>query len=73
MEQGVGAKFVQKDFLTLELLNTGDNLLVDCNAYESFWSNGLRISDKVAHDVSKWKGRNSLGIILCSVRNSLKY
>ena len=72
METSVRAKFTQNEFLTRELQNTGNKLLIQCNPHDKIWSCGLKLGDKDAADITKWRGENALGTILSLVRESLK-
>jgi ribA/ribD-fused uncharacterized protein len=72
METAVTAKFTQNPELLKNLINTGTKLIIDCNAHDIFWGNGLSINDKDASNKSKWKGKNIMGTILCRVRENLK-
>ena len=72
MEEGLTAKFDQNVGLRQKLLDTGNKLLVECNQYDLTWGNGLGIKDGEAHDQTKWKGKNCLGVVLASVREKLK-
>ena len=72
METGVRAKFMQNEHLSRELQNTGNKLLIQCNPHDKIWSCGLKLGDKDAADITKWRGENALGTILSLVRESLK-
>ena len=69
MEIANRAKFDQNQQLKKELLDTGNKIITECNPHDKFWSG---ISLKEADDLSKWKGGNALGIILCKLRDSFK-
>ena len=53
-------------------MDTGNKVLIQCNAHDKKWSNGLRMTDKDAADPTKRKGENNLDIILCAIRDSKK-
>jgi ribA/ribD-fused uncharacterized protein len=72
MTKGVQAKFEQNQTLKDALLDTNDDLLIECNKYEKFWANGLSLHDINASQRGLWKGQNALGEILISVRENLK-
>ena len=44
-----------------DLLDTKDKLIIQCNPYDTMWSNGLKMKDENVEDSTKWKGQNLLG------------
>jgi ribA/ribD-fused uncharacterized protein len=72
MLEGIEAKFGQNPLLRKELLDTGNNMIVECNKHDRFWSNGLSLHDLNVANKDKWKGNNELGNILIKVRENLK-
>ena len=52
MEIANRAKFYQNQQLKNGLLDTGNKIITECNPYDKFWSNGLRITLKEADDFS---------------------
>ena len=72
MKKGVNAKFAQCSTLKNDLLGTKDKLIIQCNPYDTVWSNGLKMNDENVEDPTKWKGQNLLGKIICEVREALK-
>ena len=64
MEVCTKAKFEQNPDLAAILLSTEDKCLVYCNQYDGFWENGLKLTDGEAHNNLKWKGENTLGVLL---------
>ena len=72
METALEAKFSQNEDLKKMLLATGDRLLIECNKYDKFWSNGLSLHDVNASTRRMWKGKNALGDVLIKIRENLK-
>jgi ribA/ribD-fused uncharacterized protein len=72
MEVALKAKFRQNVDLRKKLIETGDRLIVECNANDKLWGCGLRLQDLHAKEKSKWKGQNLLGTILGRIREELK-
>ena len=72
METALMAKFGQNLKLKDAFLNTGNNMIVECNKYDKFWSNGLSLHDPNGLDRKSWKGENNLGNLLIFVRENLK-
>ena len=67
MKEGVNAKFAQCSTLKNDLLDTKDKLIIQCNPYDTMWSNGLKMNDENVEDPTKWKGQNLLRKIVCEV------
>lgn len=65
-------KFGKQDKLTEFLLNTGDDIIVECNPKDTIWGIGLSEDDPNALDESKWKGQNLLGKVLMQIRQELR-
>jgi ribA/ribD-fused uncharacterized protein len=61
MREAVQAKFTQHEDLKAILLGTGDALLVEHTANDSYWGDG-----------GDGSGRNVLGVILMEVREALR-
>ena len=49
---------------------TGDTTIGEASPSDSTWGIGLSLKDPTAKDPTKWTGKNLLGKILMSVRNS---
>ena len=62
------AKFNLNPKLFDYLKNTGQKALVECNAHDTVWGNGVSLYSK---DPTKGAGQNKLGICLQQVRDSL--
>ena len=73
MMDGVKAKFAQNKKLCDYLVNTKDKLLVEANARDIYWSCGLptKEDEDTLLDDTKWPGKNKLGDILMTVRDTL--
>ena len=68
MMTGLKCKFEQNPALLKLLAETNGKELIECNAHDEFWGNGLSIRDKMA---AKGKGKNHLGMCLMKVREDL--
>lgn len=66
-------KFTQHEDLRKRLLATEDRIMAEASPYDLIWGIGFRANDDLALDQKNWKGKNLLGKILMSVRDSLKF
>lgn len=71
MYKGLLAKFQQNYSLRAQLLDTGDELLVECAVKDTIWAVGLSMTDERRFDMGKWRGKNLLGFVLMEVRSTL--
>jgi len=69
---GLMAKFSQNEDLKKQLLETGDDILVECNPTDNIWAVHLGEDDPRVQDVSTWEGQNLLGFTLMRVRENLR-
>ena len=69
---GLMAKFSQNEDLKKQLLDTGDDILVECNPEDKIWAVHLREDDPKVQDISTWEGQNLLGFTLMRVRENLR-
>ena len=67
MREVIALKFAKKTF-RLELTNTGQSNLIECNPYDRFWSAGCRLDEK---DSANFRGENKLGLILEEERDRI--
>jgi ribA/ribD-fused uncharacterized protein len=65
-------KFSQNENLAVELLNTGDLILVEASPIDFVWGVGLAPDDPNVLDPANWKGLNLLGNVLMRVRADLR-
>jgi ribA/ribD-fused uncharacterized protein len=72
MVEGLFEKFNQKENLKQALLDTGDTEIVEASPYDTIWGIGWKEEDPQAHDKSKWRGQNLLGIVLMKVRDKIR-
>ena len=63
-------KFRQNEDLA-EKLKRVKGTIIEANPKDFFFSCGLSIDDPKLNDLTKWKGKNHLGTILCQVRDSM--
>lgn len=57
---------------TLQLLETGDAVLVEASPLDKIWGIGLARDNADASNPKKWKGLNLLGKALMAVREDLR-
>jgi len=72
MYLAVQHKFAQNSWLSKQLLDTENKVLVEASPYDKIWGIGLAEGDPEAQDESKWKGTNLLGKVLMDVRKELR-
>ena len=72
VKRGVRAKFAQNPVMLEELLGTGNALLAECAGNDAIWGIGINLHDEAWKDVSNWRGRNYLGIILMELREEFR-
>ena len=70
--EGLLEKFSQNKELMDKLLSTGDSILCECSPTDCVWGIGLSVDNPDVYDISKWRGQNLLGFILCLVRDKLR-
>lgn len=70
--EGLKAKFEQNPDLAKQLLDTGDDILVECNPTDNIWAIHMAGDNPGVQDISKWQGQNLLGFTLMLVRAYLK-
>ena len=71
LEEGVSAKFEQNEDLAKLLMNTGSNIIVEANKYDTLCSVGEGLFDPDIWDISLWQGQNRMGKVLMIVRDKL--
>jgi ribA/ribD-fused uncharacterized protein len=69
---GLFEKFNQNEVLKQHLLDTGDTEIVEASPYDTIWGIGWTEEDPQAHDKTKWRGQNLLGIALMRVRDRIR-
>ena len=70
--RGLYAKFSQNEELKKKLLDTDEAFLVECAYSDLNWACGWRLTDPQRKDLSKWRGKNLLGVALMEVREQLQ-
>ena len=68
METALRAKFTQNPELAELLLNTGDNLIIEANPSDKYWSCGLSLFNADIWNPTSWIGKNTLGYLLMKIR-----
>lgn len=66
------AKFSQNSELKKQILETGDNTIVECSPRDRKWGIGMGKNNPDAQNPDKWRGRNLLGETLMRVRAQLR-
>ncbi len=72
VKRGVRAKFQQNRDILEILMGTGNAILAECSQNDTKWGIGISIKDPARYDISKWTGKNLLGMILMEVREELR-
>ncbi|KAF8385830.1 hypothetical protein PRIPAC_74972 [Pristionchus pacificus] len=65
-------KYMQSAKCRKSLLQTGDDIFVQCSIFNKKWGCGLSIDHPDVADPSKWQGENRFGKILTLARNHLR-
>ena len=71
MKDLIMKKFAGNENLKAELLTTGDKTMVE-SGRDPHYACGLSIMHKDIFNQAKWTGKNMLGDILCTVRNTIQ-
>lgn len=71
MYELIKIKFTEIPELKQEILKTGNKQLAECGTDE-YYSIGITINSRDVFDQSKWLGTNTLGKILCKVRDDIR-
>jgi ribA/ribD-fused uncharacterized protein len=72
MEQGLKAKFVQHPELRKELDDTGDKIIGDADARDTYWGIGTGMESAKSKTPSKWRGLNKMGKLLMDLRRGFR-
>ena len=72
MYTGLREKFLQNEQMRYNLISTGNVLIAECAVKDRIWGIGLSMNDNDVKDVTKWNGKNLLGITLMRIRDSIK-
>ena len=72
MMTGLLAKFQSTDTFKKAMLNTKDDIFVECNGKDEYWGAGVYMSDPRSNDRSAFPGENHLGRLLMRVRSVLR-
>lgn len=70
--RGLWMKFSQNEELKQLLIDTGNDMLVECARTDKIFACGISIKDPMRFDMSKWTGKNLLGFALMDLRDQLK-
>jgi ribA/ribD-fused uncharacterized protein len=72
MRVGIRTKFVQHPELRKQLLETGERMIGEADARNTYWGIGTsQTSDKAQHP-DKWRGQNKIGKILMDLRKEFQ-
>lgn len=72
MEAALLAKCRQNPDIKKALLETGDDVIVECSEDDRIWGNGLAMSDPDRDDPRRWTGQNLMGRSWMHVRELLR-
>lgn len=70
--RGLRLKFSQNEELKQNLINTGEDILVECAKTDKIFACGVSMKDPIRFDITKWSGKNLLGFALMDLREQLK-
>lgn len=70
--RGLWLKFSQNEELKQNLINTGEDILVECAKTDKIFACGVSMKDPIRFDITKWSGKNLLGFALMDLREQLK-
>ena len=70
--RGLWLKFSQSEELKQKLIDTGNELLVECARTDKIFACGISMKDPMRFDMNKWLGKNLLGFALMDLREQLK-
>jgi ribA/ribD-fused uncharacterized protein len=68
MRLAVRTKFVQHPELRKQLQETGDRMIGEANARDSYWGIGTSVTSEKSNHPEKWRGQNKLGKLLMELR-----
>ena len=71
MKKGLSAKFRQNPSLAKYLKDTGNTVLVEANPHDTYWGVGLSLTSMDIWNPEKWRGKNTLGVLLQQIRDVL--
>lgn len=71
MHRALLGKFMQNPRLRVQLMETGNALLVECSPYDRVWGIGLSMTNPDRLSPELWRGQNLLGKQLAIVRTEL--
>ena len=68
MEAGLKAKFTQHPELRKQLMETGEKIIGEADARNTFWGIGSAMGTPKSLKPSKWRGQNKMGKLLMELR-----
>jgi ribA/ribD-fused uncharacterized protein len=68
MQVGIRTKFVQHPELRKQLQETGDRIIGEADARNTYWGIGTSMTSEKAKHPTKWRGQNRIGKILMDLR-----
>lgn len=72
MRTGVRAKFIQHPELRKQLLETGDRMIGEASARDTYWGIGTSVESEKSKFPEKWRGQNKMGKLLMELRQEFK-
>jgi ribA/ribD-fused uncharacterized protein len=68
MRLGIRTKFIQHPALRTQLQNTGERMIGEADARNTYWGIGTSMISEKAKHPEKWRGQNRIGKILMDLR-----
>lgn len=69
MKDILRAKFSQNPALRKQLVDTMGYFLAEANPRDTFWGIGTSSGTQIAKNPDKWKGKNTMGVLLMQIRD----
>jgi ribA/ribD-fused uncharacterized protein len=72
MFRGIKAKFVQHPALRKQLEETGDKMIGEADARNTYWGIGTSMASEKSKHPAKWRGQNRIGKMLMDLRKEFR-
>jgi ribA/ribD-fused uncharacterized protein len=72
MRTGIRTKFVQHPELRKQLQETGERMIGEADARNTYWGIGTSMTSEKSKHPEKWRGQNRIGKILMDLREEFK-